>query len=270
MRPALMAPACPPAPPLGHYAACMRVLVREPSPLLAQGLLTHIQRTPVDVDLARRQWDGYVTALEQVGWEPVAVPPAPDNPDSVFVEDTMVVWCDRVVIARPGAPERRAETDAAERLIRSLGYEVSRIEEPATLDGGDVLKIGERCFVGVGGRTSIDACEQLAQGLGLPAVPVPISKVLHLKSGVTALPDGTVVGYPPLVDNQAGWERFLPVPEEGGAHVVVIDDDTVLMAASAPRSAGLFEERGLRVIAVDISEYEKLEGCVTCLSVRLR
>lgn len=248
----------------------MRALVRQPSPLMAHGLLTHIDRVPVDVDLARRQWDGYVHALESVGWDLIEVPAAPDHPDSVFVEDTMVVYGDRAVIARPGAPERRGETAAAQQVIESLGYTVSSIQEPGFLDGGDVLKIGDRCWVGVGGRTTADAVAQLSVGLGIEAIGVPIHSVLHLKSGVTALPDGTVVGYPPLVDNGDVWERFLPVPEESGAHVVVIDDDTVLMASSAPRTADLFRERGLGVVAVDISEYEKLEGCVTCLSVRLR
>ncbi|MFC6343579.1 N(G),N(G)-dimethylarginine dimethylaminohydrolase, partial [Nocardioides hankookensis] len=94
--------------------------------------------------------------------------------------------------------------------------------------------------------------------------------VLHLKSAVTALPDGTVVGFAPLVDDPEAWDAFLPVPEEGGSHVVVLDGSSVLMATSAPLTRALFEERGLRVVAVDISEFEKLEGCVTCLSVRLR
>jgi dimethylargininase len=101
-------------------------------------------------------------------------------------------------------------------------------------------------------------------------VPVPLTKVLHLKSAVTALPDGTVVGYEPLVDDPTVWDSFLPVPEESGSHVVLLGGDTVLMAADAPRSRELFEARGLEVVAVDISEFIKLEGCVTCLSVRLR
>ena len=97
-----------------------------------------------------------------------------------------------------------------------------------------------------------------------------MSKVLHLKSAVTALPDGTVIGYPPLVDDVAVFDRFLAMPEEGGAHVVELAADTVLMAASAPQSAQLIRELGYTVVTVDISEFEKLEGCVTCLSVRLR
>ena len=248
----------------------MLALVRPPSPDLARGLLTHIDRQPVDVNLARRQWENYVSALQGVGWQTLEVPAAPANPDSVFVEDTMVVWRDRAVMARPGAPERRGEIPDAEQVIRSLGYQVTTIRGPASLDGGDVLKIDGHLYVGVGGRTSPDAVQQLAAGLGLPATAVPVSKVLHLKSGVTALPDGTVIGYLPLVDDASVWESFLPVPEEGGAHVVVIDDSTVLMAASAPRTAALLADRGLRVVVVDIGEFEKLEGCVTCLSVRLR
>lgn len=246
----------------------MKALVRPPSSRLAEGLITHIERRPLDVDLARRQWDSYVAALAQAGWQPVEVPVAEDHPDSVFIEDTMVVWGDRAVIARPGAQERRGETVDARVAVESLGYRVSAIEAPESLDGGDVLKIDGRAYVGVGGRTTPGACQQLAAGLGMPVVPVPVSRVLHLKSGVTALPDGTVIGYPPLVDGT--WPNFLAVPEEGGAHVVVLAEDQVLMAASAPRTAELLRDRGLGVVTVEISEYEKLEGCVTCLSVRLR
>jgi dimethylargininase len=101
-------------------------------------------------------------------------------------------------------------------------------------------------------------------------VGVPTTKVLHLKSGVTALPDGTVIGHEPLVDDPSLWSSFLAVPEPQGAHVVLLDGSTVLMSAAAPRTRALLEARGLRVVAVDISEFEKLEGCVTCLSVRLR
>ncbi len=248
----------------------MRALVRTPSTNLADGLLTHIDRSPVDVDLARRQWDAYVAALLAQGWDLVEVPAAPDHPDSVFVEDTMVVAGDRAVIARPGAPERRGEVPGAEAVIRDLGYEISAIPDSASLDGGDVLKIGDVAYLGVGGRSTESAVEPLAEGLGLTVVPVPVRSVLHLKSGVTALPDGTVIGYEPLVDDVARWPRFLGVPEPGGAHVVVIDGESVLMSDSAPRTAALLRERGLRVVQVGISEFEKLEGCVTCLSVRLR
>ena len=101
-------------------------------------------------------------------------------------------------------------------------------------------------------------------------IAVPVTKVLHLKSAVTALPDGTIIGYPPLVDDPAFWPHFRPMPEEAGSHVVDLGDGRLLMAASAPRSAELIADFGYTPVPVDISEFEKLEGCVTCLSVRLR
>jgi dimethylargininase len=250
-----------------------RALVRRPSPRLADGLVTHIDRTPVDAELALTQWEGYVAALAAEGWETVEVPTADDCPDAAFVEDTVVVYGDLAVIARPGADARRPETAGTEQTLAALGYRIARIVEPGTLDGGDVLKHDGTVWVGLGGRTNPSGVEQLTAllaPLGARVVGVPVSRVLHLKSAVTALPDGTVLGFEPLVDDPATWEEFLPVPEEAGAHVVLLDGGTVLMSTSAPRSRALLEARGLRVVAVDIGEFEKLEGCVTCLSVRLR
>jgi dimethylargininase len=127
--------------------------------------------------------------------------------------------------------------------------------------------------VGQGGRTNAAGIRQLRQLLeprGHVVIAVPVTKVLHLKSAVTALPDGTVIGYRPLVDDPDLWERFLEVPEEPGSHVVLLDQQTVLLSTSAPRTADLLADLGLRVVSVDMTEFEKLEGCVTCLSVRLR
>jgi dimethylargininase len=250
-----------------------RALVRRPSPRLADGLLTHLDRVPGDVDLAQRQWEGYVAALHAEGWETVEVAPAPDCPDSVFVEDTVVVYGDLAVIARPGADERKPETAGTEEALRGLGYRIVHIEAPGTLDGGDVLKHDGTVWVGLGGRTNRAGVDQLAHHLaplGAEVVGVPLTKVLHLKSAVTALPDGVVVGFEEVVDDPTVWSRFLAVPEEPGSHVVVLDERTVLMSTSAPRTAELYEGRGLRVVAVAMTEFEKLEGCVTCLSVRLR
>lgn len=254
-----------------------RVLVRRPGPRLADGLVTHIERSPIDLDLAQHQWLRYVAALLDEGWEVVEVEPVDDCPDAVFVEDTVVVLGDLAVITRPGADERKPETAGTEAALSGLGYRIARIEAPGTLDGGDVLKHvtdeGATVWVGIGGRTNQAGVEQLAAHLaplGARVVPVPTTTVLHLKSAVTALPDGTVVGHEPLVDDPTVWPSFLPVPEEAGSHVVVLDDSSVLMATSAPRTRELLESRGLRIVAVDISEFEKLEGCVTCLSVRLR
>jgi dimethylargininase len=250
-----------------------RALVRRPGPRLDEGLLTHIERTPVDVEKARHQWLAYAAALQAEGWELYEVEPADDCPDAVFVEDTAVMYGDLAVITRPGADERKPETAGTEAALSGLGYRIAHIEEPGTLDGGDVLKHGGTVWVGLGGRTNQAGFSQLAallEPLGATVVGVPVSKVLHLKSAVTALPDGTVVGHDALVDDPSAFPTYLSVPEEAGAHVVLLDEHTVLMSTSAPRTQEIFESHGLRVVAVDISEFEKLEGCVTCLSIRLR
>ena len=195
-----------------------RILVRRPSPRLADGELTHLARAPVDADLALRQWQGYVAVFVDRGWAVDEVEPADQHPDGVFVEDTVIV------------------------------------------------------------------VDDLAEPRGRTVVPVPVTKVLHLKSGVTALPDGTVIGFAPLVDAPdaptrrgaaGGSDRStlspgLIVPERHGTAVVDLGDGAVVMSADAPRTADLLRARGLDVVTVPVTEFEKLEGCVTCLSVRLR
>ncbi|MBP6489599.1 MAG: N(G),N(G)-dimethylarginine dimethylaminohydrolase, partial [Ilumatobacteraceae bacterium] len=248
-------------------------LVRRPSPRLADGLVTHIGRSPVDVALAQQQWVEYVAALEANGWATTEVAPAPGLPDSAFVEDTMVVFRDVVVLARPGADERKPEVAAAAEAVRRFGYREVAIEAPGTLDGGDVLKVGDTIYVGNGGRTNEAGIAQLAaafEPLGATVVTVPLNKVLHLKSAVTALPDGTIIGWEPAIDDISVFPRFLGMPEESGSHVVLLGGDKVLMSSDCPRSAVLLRSAGLEPVLVDISEFIKLEGCVTCLSVRLR
>ncbi|MCR8578012.1 dimethylargininase [Streptomyces sp. Isolate_219] len=250
-----------------------QALVRRPGPRLAEGLVTHIDRRPVDPALALRQWESYVQVLRDHGWHITEVAPADDCPDAVFVEDTMVMFRNVALFARPGAGERRPEVPDARAAVEALGCSVNEIRAPGTLDGGDILKVGDTVYVGRGGRTNADGVRQLRaafEPLGARVVAVPVSRVLHLKSAVTALPDGTVIGHPPLVDDPAAFPRFLPVPEESGAHVVLLGGGKLLMAAGAPRSAELFADLGYQPVVVDISEFEKLEGCVTCLSVRLR
>lgn len=251
----------------------MKALVRRPGPLLPEGLVTHIERHAVDLDAARRQWDAYVAVIADGGWEVIEVPSADECPDAVFVEDTVVMLDHVAVICRPGAVTRRPEIDATAATLEALGYEIRRMGEPATLDGGDVLKVGKTIYIGLTERTNQAGIEQfttLAVPLGFTVTAVPTNKVLHLKSAVTALPDGTVIGYPPLVDDPSVFPGFLGVPEEAGAHVVLIGRGRLLLSAKAVRTAELLAARGYEPLPVDISEFEKLEGCVTCLSVRLR
>jgi dimethylargininase len=250
-----------------------RALVRRPADTLAEGQITHIDRVPIDLGLARTQWAGYVAALQEEGWTTTEVDPAPDQPDSVFIEDAVVMFGGTAVLTSPGAPSRRGETTGAEAAVRRLGVAVRRVELPGTLEGGDVLKVGATVYVGQSLRTNAEGTRQLAgivEPLGYTVVPVPVTRALHLKTAVTALPDGTIIGYPPLVADPGLFDRFLPVPEAEGTAVVVLDARTLLLSAAATRTAELLTGLGYRTVPVDITEFEKLEGCVTCLSVRVR
>lgn len=248
-------------------------LVRRPSGRLQDGLTTHIDREQIDVDLAARQWAAYVEAFEAHGWPTVEVEPADDLPDAPFVEDTVVVVDGLAVIARPGAEERLAETPGTEATLAALGFTIERIEAPGTLDGGDVLKLGKTWFAGVGGRTNVAGVRHLAEIVaprGIEVVPVPTSRALHLKTTVTVLPDGTVLGYPPVMDHPEVFPDLVPVPERNGWRVVLLGGDKLLISTGAPQTSELLVQRGWDLVAVDISEFEKREASVTCLSVRLR
>lgn len=235
--------------------------------------MTHVERVPVDAGLARSQWDGYVDVLRSVGWGVVEVPARDDCPDSVFVEDTVVVHGDLAVVTNPGNDARVPETEAIGPVVQHLGLRAVRIVPPGRLDGGDVLKVGSTAYVGLGTRTNRSGIEQLAahvRPLGTTVVAVPVTRALHLKSAVTALPDGTVIGWDPVVDDPGVFPAYLSMPEEQGAHVVVVDERRLIVSAAATRSIDLLSSLGYEPIAVDIGEFEKLEGCVTCLSVRIR
>jgi dimethylargininase len=245
-------------------------LVRRPSSRMAEGITTHIDRVPADGGLAARQHAAYVDAVTAAGWEVREVAPADELPDSAFVEDTVVVLGDLAVLARSGAAERRAEVAGAEEAVRALGLEIARIEAPGTLDGGDVLQVGSTVYVGRSGRTNGEGIRQLrrhAATRGRTVVPVRLHGVLHLKSAVTALPDGTCVTHDVSLFDASPFPTLRRVPEDAGSHVILMGGGAVVMAASAPRSAELFDDLGFDVVTVDIGEFEKREGCVTCLSV---
>lgn len=247
-------------------------LIRTPSPALADGIVTHIDRQPVNLDLARQQHATYARTLRENGWQPEEVEPADDCPDSVFVEDTVIVFGGLAVITRPGVDSRLAETAGTEAAVRKLGLEVATITAPGTIDGGDVLQAGETVFVGRSGRTNAEGIRQLRRilsGRGRAVVAVPLANILHLKSAVTPLPDGTFLMWPGFVD-PALFGPVRMVSEEQGAHVVPLDAERVLLSAAAPKTAELLDDLGFTPIVVDVSEYEKLEGGVTCLSVLIR
>lgn len=247
----------------------MTALVRSVSPRLADGELTFLDREPVDVALAERQHRDYVAVLTSLGCRTVELPPLPDHPDGVFVEDVVVVVDDLAVLTRPGADSRRAEVDSVQPVLEELGLTVARIEAPGTLDGGDVLQVGDEVLIGRSSRSNaagVDQLRRLMESRGRRVTICDVVGCLHLKTGVTALPDGALLAVPGWVGLDEVNRPVLAAPEPPGADVVLLGS-TVVMSASAPRTAQLVTERGFDVRPVDISEFEAVEGGPTCLSV---
>ena len=171
------------------------------------------------------------------------------------------------MVTRPGAASRRAETEGTEAAIRALGYAVARIEAPGTLDGGDVLVGDGVLYAGVGGRTNGEGARQLSSLLRVRVIEVPLAAVLHLKSAVTRLPDGSYTGYPPLLRDPLLFPELRAVPEPSGANVVSLGGEQAPRRSRLPSQRRALRGLGFDPVAVDISELQKLEAGVTCLRV---
>lgn len=252
----------------------MIALTRAPSPAMGECQLSHVERVAIDPGRAERQHTDYERVLEELGCEIVRVPPAADMPDSVFVEDTVVVVDEVAVMARPGAAARRSEVDAVAATLAAL-RPLRFIEPPATLDGGDVLRLGRTIWVGLSGRTNTEGVTQLRrilEPLGYEVRPVPVDGCLHLKTAVTAVTADTLLVNGRWVDPaRFGEHSVLEVdPAEPFAANVLRVGETVVMPAAHRRTRDRLTARGVRVMEVDVSELAKAEGGVTCCSVLLR
>jgi dimethylargininase len=249
----------------------MYALIRPVSDGMARCELTHLARSPIDLAVARRQHRRYTDILASLGCRLVELAAEPDLPDSVFVEDTAVVLDEIAVLTRPGAASRRAEVDSTASALERWRPCI-RIEAPGTLDGGDVLLVGRRIFVGQSGRSNVDGIRQLVAAVvpqGYEVVPVPVRGCLHLKSAVTLVGPGTLLINGDWVD-RGHWPglRCIEVhPEEPHAANALWIGDAVVHGSSGPRTRDRLAAAGLRVLQVDMSEMEKAEGAVTCCSV---
>jgi dimethylargininase len=229
---------------------------------------------PIDLERARAQHAAYVAALRALEISTEVLPALDDLPDAVFMEDVGVVLDRSAVIARPGAAARRAETAAAAEALAAHRPILHAMREPATLDGGDVLRAGELLFAGRSARTNEAGIAFLAEAAmqdGLETVEVPVAGGLHLKSACTPIEKRAIVYYAPWLDPQpfeARGFRCVEVPEPEGANVLALGA-TILVSGAAPRTAAILEGFGFRIISLDLSEIHKGEGALTCLSLRL-
>lgn len=250
----------------------MRIAItRKVSPAIGRCELSYLERQPIDVGLAERQHLAYERCLADLGCAVTSLPPEPALPDSVFVEDAAIVLDELAVITRPGAASRRAETAAVAAALAPW-RPLLHIAEPGTLDGGDVLVVGRRVFVGRSLRSDETGCGQLRDLVaprGYTVVPVPVRGCLHLKSAVTALSADLLLINPAWVDGAAfAGLGFIEVdPAEPHAANALRIGDAVVFPAAFERTRRRLEGAGIGVVTVDVSELAKAEGAVTCCSL---
>ena len=249
-----------------------RAILRRPGPDFAAGLTTGTLGKP-DLSRMLAQHAAYADALCALGLEIEVLDPLPGFPDAYFLEDVAVVVPELAVVARPGAPSRRGEADAIVPVL-ARHRELARVEQPGTLDGGDVLIAGRTVFIGLSARTNDAGAAQLARLLephGYRSQTVPVATGLHLKSSVSWLGGETL-----LVS-----ERFADWPELRAFRRIVVDateeaacnsllvNGTLLTPAGFPRTRRQLDQTGLPVVELDLTEPRKMDGGLTCMSLRL-
>lgn len=235
--------------------------------------LGYLPRREIDIRNAAAQHAQYVGCLEQLGLRVVSLPPEPDLPDAVFVEDPAVVADEVAVIARMGALSRRPETESIERELARY-RPIRRMNNPGTLDGGDVMRAGRRFYVGLSQRTNAEGIRQLAAALepfGYAVTPVEIRDCLHMKSACCYLGEQTILANPKWFDASVfGDFRILEVaPDEPWAANALAIGRSVILPACFPLTRRILERERWNVIPLDTSELMKAEGGVTCMSLIL-
>jgi dimethylargininase len=254
--------------PIGTYA-----VVRGVPRTFDQAITPTAPGEPIDVSLAREQHFAYCSALEAAGLRLIRILSDDRLPDCVFVEDTAVVAGEKVVIAAMAPESRRGETAAVERRLGDF-MNIDRIEPPATLDGGDVLRIGERIFVGLSERTNRHAVEQLRSILGpdgYEVIEVGVRDVLHLKSACTHVGDDLILWRPGYLEEDVfkAYRKIVVPEDEPHAANCVSVNGRVLIPAGAPQTRAMLREHGCTLIEIEISESRKAAGLLTCSSIIL-
>jgi dimethylargininase len=250
-----------------------RAFTRALSPRIVDCALTHLERQPIDPDLAAAQHAAYERALEDAGFTVTRLPELPGDPDAVFVEDTAILLDAHGIVTRPGAASRAGEADSTAAGLEQY-FTVHRLAR-GTLDGGDVLRIGRVLYVGLSSRTNGEGAEALAEiagPLGYEVVPVEPSQCLHLKTAVTFAgqdASGTprILVNPDWVDPEL-FADVEPIPTgEPAAANSLRAGDRLILPAGNPRTAAQLRALGFNLVELDVSELQKAEAGVTCMSL---
>jgi dimethylargininase len=250
-------------------------IVRPPAANFADGI-TSSDLGPPDLALALEQHEAYCRALEGLGLTLERLPPDPCFPDSTFVEDAAIVTSKGAILTRPGAPSRAGEVAAMRPSLGQWFPQLDRITAPGTVDGGDVCEAGSHFFIGLSQRTNREGAAQLAGWLAKRMIGSSVVDIrempgmLHLKTGLSWMGGRRLIAWTELIGHEAfrGWEVVeVPRGEEYAANCIRVNDE-VLVARGFPETAALLRDLGHDVAELDMSEYRKMDGGLSCLSVR--
>ncbi len=252
----------------------MLAVTREVSRAIEHCELTYLDRTPIDLVRARAQHEQYIHALRGLGLDVISLPEEPDLPDSVFVEDTAIVLDEAAVLTNPGADSRKPEVTSVERTL-APHRKLLRVTAPATLDGGDVLTVGKRIFVGMTLRSNPAAVEQLQtllQPYGYTVRGVPVKNCLHLKTGITQVAENTLLINPNMISKEdlPGFDFIEVDPSEPDAGNALLINGTIIYPSAYVRTRERLQRLGLPIVTVEADELAKAEGGVTCCSLIMR
>ncbi len=248
------------------------VITRKPSRSLSDCELTFLERTPIDYETALSQHDEYERFFRENGCNVVSLPPEEKFPDSVFVEDAAVVFDEVAVLMSPGVASRRGEVDLISPVLEQY-RELVRIEPPALIDGGDVLTIGKTVLVGHSTRTNRAGSDALAEVLephGYSVIRLAVDGALHLKTGCTALDDNTLLINPDFVDARDLTNfRIINIDsrEPFAANTIRFKNKIIMNFEREMYTPALVRRGGYQIRGLDISEFRKAEGLLTCLSL---
>lgn len=247
-------------------------IVRKPCPEMINGL-TSVSLGKPDFNRALEQHASYVEALQACGVEVKVLKADSRFPDSVFVEDVALCTPESVIITNPGAPSRSGETSEMKPHLEAYYSELESIKWPGTLDAGDVMMVGKHFFIGNSERTNPEGADQLIRFLkknGMTGSVVQLKEMLHLKSGLSYLEENTLLISGEFIDHPA-FESFHKIeidPDESYAANSLWVNSTVLVPAGFPKTLKKIEQAGYQTITLDVSEFQKLDGGLSCLSLR--
>jgi dimethylargininase len=257
--------------PLLNFLVMLTAITRAVSPAISDCELSFIARQPINLAIAQQQHRGYENLLGQLGARLVSLPAEPALPDSMFVEDPALVLDELAVIFPLGTEMRRREAATIAAALSPF-RKLARVELPGTIEGGDILRVGRKLFVGLTARSNSQGISQLARIVaphGYEVIGVPVTGCLHLKSAVTALDDRTLLANRTWFESSSiqgcDWVEVDPAEPHAGNALAI--SGTILFPASFPRTRARIEARSFPVTSIDISELQKAESGLTCSSL---